>query len=195
MKPSFSRVVCGAEPVQSVFNSCFAARSWWRAILCLHGKPTSPMLSPRQRTEIVADGFRFYAQLYRFLALVFAFVSATALVLPVFSSTRDAFYWTGAAIGVALYLWSASRIGFAGAKALRAGLPDARLLLAAFMVSVIAFLSAFSAGLSVVIQTQELGEVWLNLGMTSAFWLIGIGSYFIEVLYLVAEHRLDEQEK
>ena len=189
MKPSFSRVVCGLDAVQNAFNLCFAARFWWRAILWLHGKPTSPALSTQQRTEIIAAGFRFYAQLYRFLALVLAFISALALGLSVFSSTGEATYWTGMATGAALGLWGAGEIGFAGAKALRAGRPDARLLLVAFMVSIIAFLSAFVAGLSIVAHTQNVGSAWINFGATAALWLIGVGSYLIEVLYLVAEDR------
>ena len=179
--------------MQSAFNSCFAARLWWRVILWLHGKPTSPTLSTRQRTEIIAYGFRFYAQLYRFLALVFALVSVTALTSSIFCSTLEAIYWTGAGVGTALGLWCASGIGFAGARALRAGRPDARLLLVAFMVSIIAFLSAFVGGLSVVVQAQGMGNVYLNLGATSTLWLVGIGSYFIEVLYLVAENRFEKQ--
>jgi hypothetical protein len=192
MKPSFSRVVCGLETVRSAFDSCFAARLWWRVILWLHGKPTAPTLSIGQRTQIIADGFRFYAQLYRCLSLLFAFVSVAALGLSVFSSITEAIYWMGAGSGAALGLWGASGIGFAGAKALRAGRPDAKLLLVAFMVSIIAFLSAFVAGLSVVVQTQGVGNVYLNLGATSALWLVGIGSYFIEVLFLVAEDRFEK---
>lgn len=192
MKPSFSHVVCGAEEVQRAFDPCFAARLWWRAILWLHGKPTAPTLSVQQRTHVIAAGFRFYAQLYRFLSLVLAFVSVTALASSVYSSFGETIYWTGAGLGASLMLWSASGIGFAGAKSLRAGRCNGRLLLVAFMVAIIAFLSAFVAGLSVVIQTQNIGNVWLNFGATSALWLVGIGSYFIEVLYLVAEDRFEK---
>ena len=186
---SFSRVVSGAEPLANAFDGS-SARFWWRTILWLHGKPTAPQLSNEARRQIVADGFRFYAQLYRFLAVLFWFVSASVWFGGVFDLARDALYWSGAGILSGLGLWVASGVGFAGARVLGENKTGARILLAAFMVAIIAILSALTVALSIEAQTQDVGNVWLNLGATSAVWAFGVGSYFIEVLYLVAEMRL-----
>ncbi|BCM88979.1 hypothetical protein IAD21_00821 [Abditibacteriota bacterium] len=189
-KASFSRVVSGADPVVSAFDSCGAARTWWRVILWLHGKPTAPILSEVERRNIVAEGFRFYAQLYRFLALLFWLVGCACWVVGVFETTNDALYWMRASALVGGFLWFASGLGFSGAKALRERREHARLVLCGFMVAVIAFLSGLTAALSVVVQLQTGIGAALNLCALSVVWTVGIGSYLIEVLYLVAETRL-----
>ena len=63
------RIIVAA--VVGAFEGCGATSLWWRAILWLHGKPNSPLVSENERRQIVADGFRFYAQLYRFVGLLF----------------------------------------------------------------------------------------------------------------------------
>jgi hypothetical protein len=186
-KPTFSQIVSGAEYSESAFDSYGPARLWWRAILWLHGKPTSPQLETQQRQQIIADGFRFYAQLYRTLAVLFWIVGAAVYGVDIFDTSRDALYWTGAAALSGGLLWFASGLGFAGAKALRENDDSARFLLCTFMVCIIAFLSAFIAGSSLVLHIQSgFGAVW-NLGVVVLTGAFGIGSYLIEVLYLVSE--------
>lgn len=186
--PSFSRIVCGCEPLQSAFDSLsFAVKLWWRIVLWLHGKPTAPQLSDEERTQIVADGFRFYAALYRFLSLLFFGVSALLWFSGILETARDAIYWTGAGVLSGAFLWIASGVGFAGAKMFRQNDVSGRLTLTAFLVSIIAWLSAFSVALSIEAQAQNIGSVWLNLGAISVVWAFGVGSYFLEVLYLVAQ--------
>ncbi|PQV65529.1 hypothetical protein B1R32_101271 [Abditibacterium utsteinense] len=188
---SFSRVVSGAEPVVSALDSCLWARRWWRAILWLHGKPTDPILDDAERRRIVAEGFRFYAVLYRLLAVLFGLIGALCWYMGVFETTNQTVYGVGLSVLFSSFLFLASGLGFAGAKALRENCGSARLMLTAFMVSIISFLSVFVGGLSVLMQWQTGHYAGLNLGVAGTLWFFGIGSYLIEVLYLVAETRLE----
>lgn len=189
-KASFSNIVSGAVPVTSAFDSCGVAYFWWRAILWLHGKPTAPSLSNEERRRIVADGFRFYAQLYRLLAVLFWVIGAALWLAGAFETTSETLYWTGSSALAGGLLWFASGLGFVGAKALRENKPSSRLILCAFMVVIIAFLSALVAALSVGVQMQTGQNAGLNLGVVALVWAFGIASYLIEVLYLVAETHL-----
>lgn len=191
---SFSRVVSGAEVVSNAFDSHKAARLWWRAILWLHGKPTAPTLNADARRQIVADGFRFYAWLYRSLGILFWMVGGALWSTGVFETVCEASYWLGAATLSGGFLWFASGLGFGGAQALREQKGSGRLLLCVFMVAVIAFLSALTAVLSVVVQLQTEYNPILNLCLTSAVWAFGLGSYLIEILYLVVETRLETRD-
>lgn len=184
---SFSRVVSGHVALATAFDLYCPAKWWWRAILWLHGKPTSPHLRDDERRHIVADGFRFYAALYRFLSGLFFFVSAMVWFAGIFESARDAWYWTGAGVLTSAFLWLVSGVGFAGARAMRDNQASARLMLCAFMIGVVAWLSGLLAALSVVAQTQTVGNPTLNLLVTGFVWAFGVGSYTIEVLYLVAQ--------
>ncbi|RYX82422.1 hypothetical protein EON83_19620 [bacterium] len=160
---SFSRIVSGAESVVTAFDSCGGTRWWWRTILWLHGKPTSPVLSDAERRRILADGFRFYAQLYRFVGALFWLVGGACWGVGVFETSRDALYWTLASVVVGGFLWFTTSLGFAGAKVMREDKGSGRLLLCSFMVAIIAFLSGLTAALSVVVQWQTQSGVLLNL--------------------------------
>jgi hypothetical protein len=184
---SFARVVSGALPVVHAFDLSPTARLWWRAILWLHGKPTAPLLNATERRGIVADGFRFYAQLYQFLGVLFCFVGAVLALSGVFPTSKDAIYWTGASVMAGVFLWLVSGLGFAGARSLRANHAAARAMLCAFMVGIIAFLSAFTAAVSLTVQLQTDHQAGLNLGIMAVVVALGIGSYLIEVIYLVAD--------
>ncbi len=186
-KVSFSRIVSGADSVTGAFDPCGGARFWWRAILWLHGKPTSPAIGEAQRRRILADGFHFYAGLYRFLGVLFWLVGGACWGAGVFESGGDALYWTFASALIGGFLWFASGLGFTGAKALQEQRAYARLVLCAFMVAIIAFLSGLTAALSVAVQMQTQTAPALNLAALSAVWALGIGSYLIEVLYLTGE--------
>ena len=186
---SFSRVVSGAEPVASAFDGCGGAQFWWRAILWLHGKPASPLLSHTERRRIVADGFRFYAHLYRFVGVLFWLVGGACYFAGVFETTNAALYGTLAPALTGGLLWFASGLGFQGAKLLREGHTSGRLVLCAFMVAIIAFLSGLTAALSLAVQLQgEANALW-NLTALALIWVFGLGSYLIEVLYLVSDER------
>ena len=184
---SFSRVVSGDAFVVDAFERSGAARVWWRAILWLHGKPTSPILSDNERRQIVAEGFRFYAQLYRFLGVLFWLVGGACTFAGIYETENATLYGTLASALAGGLLWFASGLGFRGAKLLRDGHHEGRFVLCAFMVIVIAFLSGLTAALSIGMQLQtETGALW-NLAALGGMWAFGLGSYLIEVLYLVGE--------
>lgn len=151
---SFSRVVSGAESVTGAFEGYRAASVWWRAILWLRGKPTSPVLSESERRQIIADGFRFYAQLYRFVGVLIWLVGGACYYAGVFETANAALYGSLASALTGGLLWFASGLGFRGARYLREGHNSGRLVLCAFMVATIAFLSRMTAALSVRAQLQ-----------------------------------------
>ena len=96
-------------------------------------------------------------------------------------------YWAGASLMGALFLWFASGLGFVGARSYALGRESGRVSLLAFMVMIVAFLCAFVAGASVAAQhSSPLGAVPNLLGCAALF-VLGVGSYFIEILYLATD--------
>ena len=84
--PSLSQIVCGSPQVLAALQEHAPTRAWWRLVLKLHGKPVESSFSNAAKTQRVADGFRFYAALYRALSVVFGLLCP---VLVALSSERD----------------------------------------------------------------------------------------------------------
>ena len=190
-KPTFSQFVCGAVPVRAAFDLYKPARLWWRLILMLHGKPMNSALASEQEDLIVAAGFRFYAWLYRFLSVVFLLLGPT--LLAVYSDENSMVYPSAISGLAGVYLWFVSGLGFAGARAYAKNTKSGAVVLIAFMTMMVAFLSAFIATISVL--AAQLG--WLatapNLVATGLLFVFGIGSYFIEIVYLASRENSVER--
>jgi hypothetical protein len=62
--------------------------------------------------------------------------------------------------------------------------PSGKLSLLTFMVMVMIFLAVFLAGVSISVEQAGNIPVFLNLGTFALVLALGIGSYFIEILYL-----------
>ena len=185
--PSFSQLVCGGEPVQTAFTCHPPTRFWWRLILLLHGKPVGTSVTPKRRTEVVADGFRFYAALYRLVGLILLLVGGA---LGLVGNTGDApgmGYWAGAAGLAGAYLWFVSGLGYSGARIYREGHAQGASTLITFMVMIVAFLSLFVAVVSVAAQTSSELRILPNLAASAGLFVFGIGSYLIEIVYLATE--------
>lgn len=186
--PSFSRLVCGAEPVRSAFAVHRPTRFWWNLILWLHGKPNPSSLSESERVKRIADGFTFYASLYRFLGALFFLIAPLFALLPIVAGDgRASFYWAGASLLAGIYLWCVSGLGYAGARSYAQGQRDGISLLIAFLVMIVAFLSLFVAAVSVVAHDSAWLDSVLNLAATAGLFVFGVGSYMIEILYLATE--------
>lgn len=182
-KPTFSQLVCGALSVRAAFDSHATAQLWWRLILSLHGKPVISSLACAQETRQIADGFRFYAWLYRFLAVVFLLLAPTLWAANI--GENHVSYWAASSVLAGIYLWFCSGLGFAGARIYAAESPRGAAVLVAFMAMIVAFLSAFVATISVVSMQLDWLATAPNLAATSLLFVVGIGSYFIEIVYLI----------
>lgn len=193
--PTFSQIVCNAEPVRGAFASHWGTRLWWNLILKLHGKPVTTALSSLQRTQRIADGFKFYALLYRILAFVFLLPALAFAILSAEAEGTPFIYWAGASMGATLYLWGASSLGWNGAITYRHNPAEGRIALLAFMVMIVAFLSLFVGAVSVAVHYASGVSVLPNLAAATLLFIFGIGSYGIEIIYLASEKELSPHEK
>jgi hypothetical protein len=180
--PNFSQLVCSTQPVQEAFALHRPTRLWWRLILLLHGKPVNVSLSAQERIARVADGFKFYASLYRFLAAIFLLLTPTFLALNALEKSTSWSYWAAASFLAFLYLWSVSGLGYVGANSYRTGQGTSALV--AFMVMIVAFLSMFVAAVSVLAHQLSWVATAPNLLGAGILFVFGIGSYLIEIIYL-----------
>lgn len=185
--PTFSQIVCGSQGVRTAFQLHGATGRWWMIILKLHGKPVDPVLSPDGRTRRIADGFRFYASLYRLLAVVFFLVCPALIAVGTVDQSRAWHYWAGAGLFAGAYLWNVSGLGYAGARSYAAGNAESTSSLVAFMVMIVAFLSMFVAAASIVLPHASPAEAVPNLIAAGLLFALGIGSYMIEIIYLATE--------
>ena len=179
-RPTFSQIVCGTPGVRAAFESYQPARLWWQIVLRLHGKPVSSSLSRAQESRQIAAGFRFYAWLYRFLAVAFL------LLVPTLWLANTGNYWAASSALAGVYLWFCSGLGFAGARDYAEQSARGAVALLAFMAMIVAFLSAFVAVISVAVAQSNALATAPNLAATALLFVVGIGSYFIEIVYLAS---------
>lgn len=189
-KGEFSELVCGALPVRAAFNNQGVLRLWWQVVLMLHSKPRALRLPEADRVKCIADGFRFYAWLYRLLAVIFLSLSLALGALKISLAEGGTWYWCVASLLAAVYLWLVSGLGYAGAAAYRRGEGNSISALMAFMVMIIAFLSLFLSAASVAAYHFYWLTTGPNLAVAAGVFAFGIGSYLIEVLYLATEGNL-----
>ncbi len=185
-EPSFSQIICSAQPVRTAFTTHRPTRVWWNLILALHGKSVGVSLSQAEQNQRVADGFKFYAWLYRFLAVIFLLLAPIFIIANVAENSTSSSYWAAASFLAGIYLWGVSGLGYAGAKSYGSGSNSS---LIAFMVMIVAFLSMFVAVVSVVAHQFAWLGVVPNLIAASTLFVFGVGSYMIEVIYLATEHQ------
>lgn len=187
--PGFSQILCSAQSVRAGFSSHRPTQFWWKLILLLHGKPVSSSLSQAQRIQRVADGFRFYAWLYRVLSIIFLFLAPAFLVLNVAESDSSSAYWAAVSLQAAIYLWCVSGLGYSGARSYATGQSKGTSSLVAFMVMIVVFLSMFVAAASVIAHHAAWLPVMPNLAAASTLLVFGVGSYMIEIIYLATERE------
>src|SRR5438045_3311821 len=111
-KLTFQQIVCSAPGVRDAFTSYPALSGWWQVVLFLHGKPRDPRLSDAERVRCVADVFRFYAWLYRVLAVIFVGLAGVLAALKGMGSDEVSAYWIGASCLGGIYLWIISGLGY-----------------------------------------------------------------------------------
>lgn len=185
-RPSFSQLVCSVDSVRTAFTAHPPTHCWWKLILALHGKPVDISLSQAERNQRIANGFKFYAWLYRFLAVIFLLLAPVFIVANVAENGTSSLYWAAASFLAGVYLWGVSGLGYAGAKSYGSGFNSS---LIAFMVMIVAFLSMFVATVSVVAHHHAWLGTMPNLIAASLLFVFGVGSYMIEIVYLATEHQ------
>jgi hypothetical protein len=180
----FTAAICDSSAVKTAFSDLAIMKTWWRIVLWLHGKPQASEAGIEDKRQCVADGFVFYADLYRSLAWVFAALVPTLIYIAKLGS-YDYLYWELACAGGFVYLWLTSSLGRWGAQQYRSGKIDGRISLAAFLVMISAFLSMLIVALSIVVHFYMAVSNCINLLTLSILLAFGVGSYLIELIYLV----------
>lgn len=185
-KLNFSQIICSAQTIRTAFTDHRPTRCWWNLILALHGKPVDVSLSLAEQNQRIADGFKFYAWLYRFLAVIFLLLAPVFIFANVAENSTSSLYWAAASFLAGVYLWGVSGLGYAGAKSYGSGFNSS---LIAFMVMIVAFLSMFVAVVSMVAHQHAWLGTMPNLIAASLLFVFGVGSYMIEIVYLATEHQ------
>lgn len=192
---TFSELVCGAASVRTAFKGQGAIHFWWQVILLLHGKPRDSSVSERDRIQCIANGFQFYAWLYRMLAVIFLSLSLILSALKISLADNGTWYWCVASFLAAVYLWLVSGLGYAGASAYRRSEGNSITILIAFMIMIVAFLSLFLSAASVTAYHSHWLATAPNLGLGVMVFAFGIGSYFIEIVYLITDSNLQMRHR
>jgi hypothetical protein len=176
----FAAIVCSSSEVRNAFRGRGLMAAWWRGILALHNKPIAPQLKSSQEYTIIADGFRFYASLYQCLGILFLTLAMLNVPMGFVSG-----YWTLLGILTSIYLWLAGDLARSGAQDFEIDARSGYISLVCFFFMITMFLASFVVAASVVFQYQQLLSPPLNLLLTSLLFTFGIGSYALELVYLV----------
>lgn len=175
---SFHRIICSSEPVRTAFSGDCLLQSWWSLILYLHGKSSVPVGSERDRIQIVASGFRFYAQVYGLLGLVLTGAGIALLWVG------QSLYGVLGTVLSGLFLLVVARFGYRASRNFENHEAGSQLSLLLFTVFLMLFLTGFLCTVSQVIHTTGLLPPPGNLFLTVSLLGIGVGSYFIELIFL-----------
>ncbi len=141
---NFAAIVRSPAPVRDAFTGHPLLRGWWKCILALHGKSVGDGQLAPEHWNCVADGFRFYGWLYRFVAVALLAMAAWAAVTGL-----AGVYWLGFMIAGAFGLWCAAGLAFAGASDLPRAVQEGIWKLVVFLFLVALFLVSILMGISV----------------------------------------------
>ncbi|WP_146601043.1 hypothetical protein [Novipirellula aureliae] len=179
----FAQVIRSSSKVRRAFDAVPVLRTWWRLILSLHGKPVCIDRTSQSTSEALVNGFRFYGYLYSALAIVLLLISPLMVIVAGTAS----YLWAILTVTSSAYLACTSQLAFFGARCY-ADEPDlARPLLVSFFASIIAWLASVLSGCIVAIHfVVPQYEVVLALGIGTVL-VMGVGSYFIELIYISCE--------
>ena len=130
---------------------------------------------------MLASGFRFYGLLYSIVGLLFlTLVPLTFLISSVLAA---------ASAVAGFYLLFASQLAITGASQYRKGLATSTVALIAFFIAVTNFLSCFIGTVTMfaIWHYPDASSVIMILGLV--LLLFGVGSYMIEILFLLNERK------
>lgn len=175
----FAQVVRTPREVRTAFDGQGVLAIWWRLILSLHGKPVDPGLAPAARRSCVAAGFRFYGHLYAGLGV---WVGLAALPCALYANS----YVAGVAIMASAFLVLTSGLARRGARYHELMDERSTVLLVAFFTLIATFLCMVLAAISVFAELRGLVAPGPNLAALLLFAAVGVGSYGIEVVYVLS---------
>lgn len=180
---AFAACVRSPQDVRDAFRGHRAFHLWWSLTLRLHGKPVRQDLSPDRERAIVADGLAFYVGLYRSLgAIMLVLLTSFGILSP----GQDMAPWMTLAAASGMFLWLATGLGARGVRDYRHGHAGGQTQLIVFIVLLTWFLVAVAILASTYLHDHHSVPLWANVAGTALFVVIGIGSYCIELIYLVA---------
>jgi hypothetical protein len=156
-------------------------------VLALHGKPLKSHLTLKSRTACIAEGYRFYGLLYRFLAVV---IGAAALACWFLRITG--LFWMTLAYGSAVYLWVVSGLAFSGACEFSSSHGRRAWRLVSFLIFISLFLIGSLAAISVQLRHSGAISDVMNILVTVGMMMFGVGSYFIELAALVTDSFIED---
>lgn len=175
----FARIIRSSTALRNTFKGISGIDLWWRIVLLLHGKPSPE--TPADSAGIIRRGFRFYGFLY-------LFVSIPLLLAGISSQLSDdlplGMFGHLSMLG-SVYLALSSQLAFKGADLQYEGDQRGAPLLVAFFVSIIIFLSIFLTCALIYFRSTSLLPWPILLTIFTLFILFGIGSYMLELLYIV----------
>lgn len=179
----FASVVRSPEHVRAAFASQrLLLKAWWGLILRLHGPAVRHSMTPEEERACIADGFHFYGTLYRLVALMLIIVFVGAVAAGITGLYGQALLASSAG-----YLWVTANLATDGAKLYRARAAEGRPLLVTFLFFVTAFLVGFIATAGVVTHQHGLLPDLMNILLFAIFLAFGVGSYLIELLFLLGQ--------
>lgn len=182
----FAAIVRSDPDVRAGFAAPRLLVGWWRAILALHGPPVTISLGADERIAVIARGFELYAWLYRGLALVFLLLALAAALARARIDPGIAELALAGGLLAGLYLWLVSGLLFRGADAYRSSPANGARILACGLVLVIAFLCMFFVGAAALAHSFDLVPLALDLVLLVSAVALGVGSYGLELAYLLA---------
>lgn len=180
----FTRLIRSRIQNLSMFPSSPLMRVWWSIVMRLHGKACIDPVDESWATDVAAKGFRFYARIYRVLAVLLGLGSVLLL---------NANGWEGsltgpaALAGAALYLLVIVPLANHGASTWGCDRKQARIELIVFFTAITMFLTGFMSVSAVVgICHYDLPGLATVL-VCGTLILFGVGSYALEIIYIVNE--------
>ena len=176
----FAAVVRSTAAVRNAFEGHRVLAWWWEKVLALHGRPVPTNLSVQDRSQCIADGFRFYGWLYRVLAVVFGM----AAILCWVGNISDSF-WITTLITSAIYLWTTAGLAFSGAMQFHNSAGERIWQLVAFLFFITLFLASAVTAFSMQMRFAGWLPDALNFAFTVGIMALGVGSYLVELAVLV----------
>jgi hypothetical protein len=190
----FAEIIRSHPEVRAAFHGYGPSRIWWRVVLALHGKPAQLSVSPERRAGLVARGFEVYGWVFRGLAVMLWIALIVLCLLPAGIGSVSFSLVTAGVVPSSLYLWVASGLLFAGARAYRIGRSDAASYLVLGLVMIIVFLCMALVIASAVLHSSGVVSLWVNAGILACLIAFGVGSYVLELNYVLVTRRPRPEE-
>lgn len=185
----FAALIRSHPDVRAAFAGCGPLRIWWRVILALHGRPEVSTASPEAQAQVIAGGFAVYAWIFCGLGGVLALaIAGLALVPGVIGSRTFAAALVGG-VTASIELWIAAGLLAAGARRLRTSHGDAGPRLVLGLILVMLFLSVALVAASVAVHAYTDVPVWMNMAALAVLLGLGVGSYGLELRYVIVALR------